>query len=210
MSGFEFSENELPLVNYKNEPYNINSDYIVKNMDVIKSKVSLGYKVPKSNFKSLKLSNIELRLYINLVMQVNFGNTSVVNEEMKSNRILNKDISFRLEETKDYYILIFTAETDYPDYFVNRIKNVMDKIYINEESVKRKIKVSISNLIWLFDNIESVNDEIIDDVIKYDLVVSDIYQIYKSLNVEIAQKVIDKLGKKLLTVSIIKSNEETA
>lgn len=207
MSNLKLKSSELPIVNYVNEPMEIKNDYIVKEMDVKKNKVSMGYKIPKSNFKSLKLSNLELRLYLQLIMRINFGNTSLINEEMKSNGILNKTIDFRLEETNDYYILLFTAETDYPDYFVKRIKEVMDKITVNNDAIKRKIKVSISNLIWLFDNIESVSYEISEDIIRYGTVITDIYQIYKSLNEEIALKVINKLDKKLLTVSVIKEIE---
>ena len=209
MSGFGFAENSLPELLTYEEPFEVNNEYILKEMDnVNKSKVVLGYKLPKNNFKSLKLSKLELRLYLNLIMQINFGNTSIINEEMKSNGILNKTIGFRLEETDEYFIPIFIAETDYPDYFVTRIKEVMNKIAVNDESIKRKTKVAISNLIWLFDDIESVNTSIQDDILKYGTVITDIYQIYKSLNVDTALKVLNKLDKKLLTVSVVKPTQD--
>ncbi len=208
MSRFGFAENNVPELLTYEEPFEVNSEYVSKEMDnVNKSKVTLAYKIPKTNFKSLKLSKIEQRLYLSLIMKINFGNTSIINEEMKSNGILNKKIGFRLEETDEYYLPIFIAETDYPDYFVNRIKEVMGRITINEEDVKRKVKVEISNLIWLFDDIESVNAEIQDDILKYNMVITDIYKIYKSLNIDDALKVLNKLDKKLLTVSVVKSKD---
>lgn len=204
MSNYGFAENELPEVLYNNEPFEVNSEYISKEMDINKAKVAMAYKVPKNNFKSLKLSKLELKLYLSLIIKVNFGTTSIINDEMKSNGILNKIIGSRIEETNDYYIINFMAETDYPDYFVNRIKDGMNKISINEDSIKRKIKVAISDLIWLFDDIEEVNASLQDDILKYDNVITDIYQIYKSLNEETANKVISKLDKKILTISIVK------
>ena len=207
MSEFGFPESDLPELSVTKEPLEVSCEYFSKKMNVNKSKVALAYKVPKSSFKSLKISNLELRLYINLIIKSNFGSTSIINEEMKSNGIINRIIGTRLEETEDYYILIFIAETDYPDYFVNRIKDSMEKLSITDESLKRKIKVALSNTIWLYDNIEAVNSDIQNDILKYGTTITDIYQIYKSLNTETALKIINKLNDKLLTVSVIKPEE---
>ncbi len=124
---------------------------------------------------------------------------------MKSNEIITKSIGYQVTETDDYYIINFLAETDYPDYFINRIKETMDKISVNEESLNRKIKVLISDLIWLFDDIELINNAIIEDVLDYGIVITDMIKVYKRLDADIASKIIDKLDNKLLTISEIKS-----
>lgn len=204
MSNFGFPDLDVPEMIPSNEPFEINSEYTSSEMDISKPKVVLAYKIPKNNFKNLKLTDLELRLYLSIIMNINYGETSIINEEMNSNGIINNHIGNRLEETEDYFIELFYAETEYPDYFVNRIKDNMDKLTINEESLKRKIKVSISNLIWSFDNIETINASIQDDILHYGNVINDINTIYKSLNLEDAEHVIDKLDKILLTVSVIK------
>lgn len=204
MSGFGFADYEVPETIFASEPFEVNKDYFSQEMDINKAKVVMAYKVPVSNFKGLKLSKLELKLYLNLILKINFGNTSILNEEMKSNGIINKIIGYRIENAGEYFILNFIAETDYPDYFIKRIKDAMEKLTVNADSVKRKIKVVISNLIWIYDDIEAVNADIKDDIIKYGNVLSDIYQIYKTLNEDMALKVINKLNRKLLTVSIIK------
>lgn len=208
MKKFEFKEYEAPEILKEDEPFKINKDYDEKEMVVNKPKVVIGYKIPKNNFKSLKLSDLELKIYLNLIIRINFGVTSLINEEMKSNGIINGGIGTRLTETTDYYIQTFVAETDYPDYFINRIKDVFEKMNVSDESIKRKVKGAISNLILMFDNIEAVSSEIQDDIINYGTVITDISTIYKSLNAELALKVISKLNKNLCSVNIIKPKSD--
>ena len=204
ISNFGFPEEEPPEIITPDEPFEINNEYISKDMDINKPKVTIGYKIPKNNFKNLKLSRLEIKLYLDFIMKINFGPTSILNEEMKSNSIINKYIGLRLEETEDYFIQIFIAETDYPDYFINRIKETMDKLVSSEESIIRKTKVAISSLIWIFDNIETINLSIQEDILKYGTVINDIISIYKSLDDDTAQEVIDKLSNNLMTISVIK------
>ena len=204
MNNFGFAEEDAPELLKNNEPFEINNEYISKEMDVKKSKVALAYKIPKNNFKTLKLSRLELKLYLDIISKINFGTTSIINEELKSNGIINKYIGSRLEETDDYFIQIFIAETDYPDYFINRIKDTMSKLSASDEDISRKIKVATSNLIWLFDNIESINTSIQDDILNYGTVINDINVIYKSLSSETAEKIIEKLENNLLTISVVK------
>jgi predicted Zn-dependent peptidase len=211
MKDFSFPDYKVPEIKFPSEPFKINTEYTEKFANVSKNKVVVGYKIPKSNFKSLKLSDIELRLYLNLIIRINFGITSLINEEMKSNGIINRSLYPRLSKTEEYYIPMFIGETDYPDYFIKRIKETFDSISVTEEDISRKIKSAISDLVWTFDNIENVNYELQDDILNYDNVITDIYQIYKSLNYETTLKVIDKLKKNLCSVHVLKTkNNETA
>ena len=204
MKDIEFKEYIKPELKLANEPFKINNEYSEKEMNVTKPKVSIGFKIPKNNFKSLKLSNLELKIYINLIMRVNFGSTSLLNDEMKSNGIISSSISTRLIDTKDYYVQCFYGETEYTDYFIKRIKETFNNLSINEESINRKIKSSISSLVYLFDNIEETNLEIQNDILNYGTVITDSYTIFKSLELDIANKIINKLSKNLVSVNVIK------
>lgn len=207
MKSFSFEPFKNPSLLGNSEPFEVNSEYEESKMNVNKSKVIIGIKIPKSNFKSLKISNVALRLYLNLIVKINFGSTSILNEEMKSNGIINRSIENSLTETDDYYIQLFKTDTDYPDYFVNRVKDTFDNMTLTNEDIKRKIKISLSDLIWMFDSIESVNMDIQDDILMYNTVLTDIYTIYRSLNNADALKIINKLDKKLYSVNIIYPNE---
>ena len=211
MSNFTFQEYSYPELKEASEPFKVVTEYYEKEMNVNKSKVAIAYKIPKNNFRSLKISDLVLKMYIDLIMKINFGITSIINEEMRSNGIISKPIGIRLTETSDYYVESFVAETDYPDYFTNRVQTVFSNMSAKEEDIQRKIKSSISNLVWLFDDIEAINESIQDDILDYGTVISDAYTIYKSLNRETASKIISKMDKNLMSINIIKpQNEKSA
>ena len=208
MKSFDFPDYKEPVLIEDNEPFKINLENSEKSMFVNKTKAAVGVKIPKSNFKSLKLSNLELKIYLNLILKINFGVTSLINEEMKSNEIINDSINIRVEEINDFFVVTFVGETDYPDYFINRIKENFENIKVSDEELKRKVKCAISDLIWIYDDIEISNVEMQEDIINYGMVITDIYKIYKSLNGEVAAKIISKLNKVLFTSNIIKPNME--
>lgn len=210
MNKIGFAEHENPLLIEEKEPFEIINAYNLRKMNVSKPKVVVGYKIPKANFKSLKLSELELRVYLNLIMTINFGPTSIINEEMQSNNILNKRIGTRITDTKDYYIISLIAESEYPDYFVSRITKQFDNLIIQGGDIERKVKTAISSLVLLFDNIEAVNMEIQDDILKYNIVITDIYKIYKGLNENTAIEIMNKMNKYLQVVNIINPLDETA
>ena len=197
-----FNEPNLKIIS---EPFKVNKEYNVIEANVNKSKAAIGFKIPKNNFKSLKLSKLELKIYINIIMKVNFGSSSLINEEMRSNAIVNSGIDMDFLETAEYFVICFYGDTDYIDYFTRRIKETFDNLEINKDSFQRKIKTEISDFLWLFDDVESVNNEISDNIIDYGYVVTDLYNIYKTLNKEIADKVLSKLNKYLFSISIVKT-----
>ena len=113
-----------------------------------------------------------------------------------------------LLDTEDYYVEVIAASTEYPDYFIKRVKETFDERDINEEDVIRKVNASVSNLIMYFDDIEGVNSQIQDDVIDFGEYMYNIYDVYKSLNIEDAREVVKRLNKHITTETIIKPLEE--
>ena len=59
-----------------------------------------------------------------------------------------------------------------------------------------------------FDDIEGVNSQIQDDVIDFGEYMYNIYDVYKSLNIEEAREVVKRLNKHITTETIIKPLEE--
>ena len=117
---------------------------------------------------------------------------SELRKGMKFEEDPEKDIQSNLKETTGCDIL------SYAKY---------GSSVISDEDIERKIKSSISSLIYLFDDIDAINYEITQDVLNYGMVINDIIRIYKSLNSEVAEKVISKLEKNLVSVSILIPNK---
>ena len=57
--------------------------------------------------------------------------------------------------------------TDYPVMFINMVKDTLNNIDINNDELERKIKVLKSNYLLHFDNIETVNNNIQDNILMY-------------------------------------------
>lgn len=202
-SKLTFEKYQKPTLVLPKEPATVKKEYTKKEMNVDIPKVTIGLKIPKANFKSLKLSDLELKLYLNLFIRINFGTTSLLNEELQSNKIITDVLSMSLMETEDYFVEAIMASTSYPDYLVKKIKETFDNGDILEDDLRRKVKASISNLIMMYDDIETVNMDIQDDVITYGKFYDDIHEEYRNLNIEDAKRFVSKLNKYETSVLII-------
>lgn len=209
LSKLEIKEYNKPELLQINEPFEIKKEYSSKNMNVNKYKLSIGFKIPKNNFKSLKLEKMELRSYLNLIIRSNYGVTSILENELLNNEIISDGISSLVNETDEYYIIIFIASTDYPDYFYKKVVEKFKDLEITEEELKRKVKVSISNAILSYDDIETINMDIQDDILDYNNTLYNVCDFYKSLNIETAKKIISKMNKYIIIKSLIKPMNES-
>jgi predicted Zn-dependent peptidase len=208
MKKFEFPKYTEPTLLEIKEPAKVKNKLEEKPMPVDKNKVTVGLKIPKSNFKSLKLNDVELKLYLNLVFKANFGVTSILKEELSSNGVIIGGISSFLMVLDEYVIQVLNATTDYPDYFLKRVKEELKRLSLDQEDLDRKIKCAISALILSFDNIELVNSEIQDDVLNYHEYIANIYEHYKKMDVGTTKKVIEKLGKYEMSITVLQPKEE--
>ena len=205
-----FNPNEaLAIVSEEMTRLNINKEFTVKDiypkepekvlkkedsikMNIDKPKVSIGIKLPKNNFKSLKLDSYILKIYLSSILDVNFGNTSLILEELQKGNIAD-DLDYTIIESNDYYIIIFLGSTSYPEYFKDRILEKYNSLEISNNDLQRSAKVNISNYILSFDSAVSVNNYIIDEVMDNREVNPNYINIMRSLDIDICNKVLNKL-----------------
>lgn len=205
-----FNPNEaLAIVSEEMKRLNINKEFNVKDiypkepekvlkkedsikMNIDKPKVSISIKIPKNNFKSLKLDNYILKIYLSSILDVNFGNTSLILEELQKGNITD-DIEYTIIETNDYYVILFLGTTSYPEYFKDRILEKYNSLEISNNDLQRNAKVNISNYILSFDSAVSVNNYLIDEVMDNKEVNPNYINIMRSLNIDICNKVLNKL-----------------
>ena len=98
---------------YPREPEKVNKKEEIIKMNVDKPKVSIGIKIPKNNFKNLKLDNYLLKIYISSILDINFGNTSLLLEELQKGSIVD-DLDYTVIESNDYFIVLILSSTYYP------------------------------------------------------------------------------------------------
>ncbi len=221
-----FNPNEaLAITSEQMNKLNINNDFNVKDiypresekvnkkeeiikMNVDKPKVSIGIKIPKNNFKNLKLDNYLLKIYISSILDINFGNTSLLLEELQKGSIVD-DLDYTVIESNDYFIVLILSSTYYPEYFKDKIIEKFNSLNIEDSDLKRVAKVNISNYILLFDSVVAVNNYIMDEVMDNNEVNTGFMNIMRNLNIDTCKKILTKLNNYDYTICKImpKNNE---
>lgn len=178
---------------YPKEPEKVNKKEEIIKMNVDKPKVSIGIKIPKNNFKSLKIDNYLLKIYISSILDINFGNTSLLLEELQKGSIVD-DLDYTVIESNDYFIVLILSSTYYPEYFKDKVIEKFNSLKIEDSDLKRVAKVNISNYILLFDSAVAVNNYIMDEVMDNNEVNTGFMNIMRNLNIDTCKKVLTKLN----------------
>lgn len=200
-----------PPINIKRknvtEPMKVNKEYIEADSSVETPKVGISFKIPLSNFKNLNLDDAERNIYIAMVLNSMFGRTSELRERLVSGNVITDGILIQKYATKDYYVINLLAETPYPKRYISIMKDKIKEISITEEDLIRKKRVAISNLIVSFDEIDVVNRTLQGDIISFNEITNNIYDIYTTLNYETALKVAKKITNKNMAITVIRKKE---
>lgn len=191
---------------YPKEPEKVNKKEEIIKMNVDKPKVSIGIKLPKNNFKSLKLDNYLLKIYISSILDINFGNTSLLLEELQKGSIVD-DLDYTVIESNDYFIVLILSSTYYPEYFKDKIIEKFNSLNIEDSDLKRVAKVNISNYILLFDSVVAVNNYIMDEVMDNNEVNTGFMNIMRNLNIDTCKKILTKLNNYDYTICKIMPKE---
>ena len=191
---------------YPKEPEKVNKKEEIIKMNVDKPKVSIGIKIPKNNFKNLKLDNHLLKIYISSILDINFGNTSLLLEELQKGSIVD-DLDYTVIESNDYFIVLILSSTYYPEYFKDKIIEKFNSLNIEDSDLKRVAKVNISNYILLFDSAVAVNNYIMDEVMDNNEVNTGFMNIMRNLNIDTCKKILTKLNNYDYTICKIMPKE---
>ena len=164
----------------------------LKKEEVIKGNVSIpkikiAYKISKKKFNDL--SDLEILLYTRIILNANFGNTSDLKEELLEQELVTI-LSTNASIVDDFVILVITAETKYPNEIKNVIKERMQNLSISKKMLERRIKTNIADMIYSFDDIEYINTMIQGNILRYNKIVTNLYDVLKSLNLESCDKII--------------------
>lgn len=199
----EFKESgEINVKSFKEE------DKVVKEKEVIEvstniPKVSYTLKIP---IKNIKLSRRKLHLYMYILFTTLFDETSLFDEELKEEKIINSTTLVSLINCDTHLLISLINETEKYNEFLEKVKDRLENIEINEKDFNRKKKILISNEIFAFESVETVNDIIMDNII-YDKALEDNpIEVIDSLNIDELLELIKKLNIKNTSSVILKGN----
>jgi len=172
------------------EDVKVNKEYIEIKDNIEIPKISICYKMNRNRFK--EYSDYILRVYLNIILNANFGSTSDLKEDLMEKELIYS-MSTNNSIEKDNIVIEILAETRYPNELIDVIKENMNKLSITDERMERRKKCNIASIISGFDSIEFINSHIESDIIHYNKINNNIYDIVKKLNIEEANKIIKKI-----------------
>lgn len=175
---------------YEKEDVKVNKEYVEIKDNIEIPKVSICYKINRKKFKDY--NDYILRIYLNLILNANFGSTSDLKEDLLEKELIYS-MSTSTSVEKDNVIIEVLADTRYPNELIEVIKENMDNLAITEERLERRKKCNIASLISGFDNIEFVNSHIEGEIIYYGKIINNTYDIIKKLSIDDANNIIKHL-----------------
>ena len=203
MSNKEYNNQDIVLKSF-NEPSKVKKEYEEKEMNVEINKVNITFKIPKKNFKSLGLNDIELEIYIGLLFNILYGPTSDIQDKLITSKIVSNGINISKTYTKDYIVVSLLTDTEYTETYINMVRDVINNIKIDNSELKRKLKVYKSNYILHFDDIEIVNNNIQDNILLHGKFVNNYLSLYDEINIDVMNEVVKKLKNKTESILVIK------
>ncbi len=189
---------ELPKIIKQEEPARVSKkeDTFYDSIEI--PKVAIGIKIPKSK---LKLKSVELDLYLNMFTNIVFGSSSEFRERVRSEKLLN-DIYTEWEDTNDFKTFYLFATTTSPSELIEEIKYELDNKQVSTKAFERIKKVWIANEVKIVDNIERMESNIYDDIIKYNKVIDNRIELIRKMEFKKLTKLLVDID--LSNISILK------
>ena len=158
----------------------------------------------KINVSKLNMDPRKLSIYMFIIFNLLFGDTSDFDEEMKSRGIITNTLYYNLLNIDTHFIVTLNNSTDKYEELIEEIEKRFKNISFSKNELERKKKVLISNEIFSYENIEMVNEMIIDNIIFDDKIETDIIGMIESLNIDELNEVLRKIDFTKKSIVILK------
>jgi len=181
-------------------------DDVVKEKEIIQCNTNvpkLAYNL-KININKFDMDKRKLSIYMFIIFNLLFGDTSDFDEEMKSRGIITNTLYYNLLNIDTHFIVTLTNSGDRYEELIEEIEKRLKDISFSENELDRKKKVLISNEIFSYENIEMVNEMIIDNIIFDDKIETDIIGMIESLNIDELNEVLRKIDFTKKSIVILK------
>ena len=172
------------------EPDNVEKEYEIIKMDINIPKITINYKI---NYKDLNIDLREIQSYLSMIIDINIGSTSILNEELKNDKVIASNLDFTFMYTDKHILLTILGESEKIELLSSKIEDKMKNLEITEEEFERKKLNIISSYIFMSDNIFSMNEKIMNNIIKYNEIKTDDIDFTKKLDFNKANEIIKQL-----------------
>ena len=194
-------EEEIKLKTYE-EPDKVDKKSEIIKMDINLPKLALSYKI---NYKNMNLNLRDALAYLSIIFDINLGATSIINEELKDENIITSNIDFTFMYTDTHILVTIFGETDKIEKLSSKLEKQINNLEIKEEEFDRKKLNIASSYIFMSDNIFSMNEKVMNNIIKYNEIKIDDIKYTKRLDYKKAKQIIKDLDLKNKSIVIIES-----
>ena len=174
------------------EPVEVDLPYDVREMDVSVPKLKVAYKIDKDDFKNY--SDLDLKIYLDAILVAKFSDISDLYESLTEQNLVMYGMYATRDVRDDYVVLTFEMETDYRDQVLDLIRAELRNIKLSKEELERVKKSNIASFILHFNDIMDVAQDIEDDVLSSNRITDDIFDIYKNMDLKIANDIASKIN----------------
>lgn len=197
----KFDKKKEVSMNKYDEP-----DKIVKKMEVVKCntnipKMAYTIKIPLDKFD---IDIRKLSIYMYIIFNLLFGDTSVFDENAKKEGIITNSLYYNILNIDSHFIISLINSTDKYEELIKMIDDRLKDIKFNEYDIERKKKVLISNEVFSYENIEMINEMIIDNVIFDGRIEDDIISIIESVNLSELEEIVSKIDFNNKSIVVVK------
>lgn len=186
------------------EPDKVRKEKLILYTNTNIPKVAYNIKINRDN---LNLDDRKLSIYLYILFNLLFGETSTFYQKMKEEKIITSPLAYNLLNVDTHLILSLLNETEKYEELVKKIEEQLKNIKITKRDFERKRKVLLSNEIFSFENIELINDMIIDNIIFNGKIEDDIIGIINSLSLEELNELIENISFKNKSVVVVSKKE---
>lgn len=152
----QFDNPEIKVKNIK-EPLKVEKEYEELRMAIEIPKFYLGIKIKEE--ENLNVENkIKREIYYRMFLALSFGLTSKFHEKMLENNYISYTIDATYINVDSFSTFFFSNESNEPKKVIEEIKNILKNIDIKEDDVERYKKITKSNFIATFDNVDYIED----------------------------------------------------
>ena len=182
-------------------------DTVYKKKEIVKSNVSMpyiahAYKIPLKKFKDIDRK--KLNIYLSLIFNILFDETSLFYEYTTENKLLETKIDIDTLDTDNHKAFILSFKSNNYNKIIKEIDNHIMNINISESDLSRKIKSNISSLLYIFDDISNTNKLMLNNLVLYNNLYTDVYDLLKSMNIKELNYIIKNLDLSNKSTLIIK------
>lgn len=196
----KFKTFDIKLKNIK-EPNEVSKEKEIINYKVAIPYIAYALKISTKRF--MNIDSKKLNMYISTMFNILFDDTSIFYEQAKEEGIIDTPIEIESLDTKEHKTFIFLFKSKKYNNVIDKINNTLKNININNDELERKKKVYISNLLFILDNISESNRIIVNDIILYNKIYCNIFDLIKEMNIDELKNIIKKIELDYKSILII-------